>query len=301
MSSTLKRLTKGDIDDVAPFFTFEGFLLIVLGSCAIFVLNHWGLHLILRLNYPGYNRMPKKEKHEYRLQWNALIHSVFATIFSIYCMFFTCGDGKTFFNDEDCRVRARNSQVWCCAFTAGYLLVDTMWVIFKIGLHTPIDRQTLAHHVIGFANYYLAFYKLGFPVTIGAALIFLEVSTPFVCIRWLLFHHGYKGSNLQTANTLALFFFFIFGRVVMQMILVIGYAISWVSMTLTDDNVGGLYKIFIIEMCTAVLINICLNFYWSYLIIVQVWRIARRGNSADTHFEGDGAKQGGDLNETNED
>jgi len=73
-------------------------------------------------------------------------------------MFWTCGDDKTFFNDEQCRLKPRNSHVWTCYFTASYLLVDTGFVLFKVGLHTPIDKQTLLHHVIGFANYYIAFW-----------------------------------------------------------------------------------------------------------------------------------------------
>lgn len=140
MSSSLKRLTKGDLDDIAPYLSFEGYLLLAMGACSIFILNHWGLHLILRLNYEGYNRLPKKEKHEYRMQWNALIHSVFATFFSLYCMFLTCGDGKTFFNDEECRLKPRNSHVWTCFFTAGYLTVDTGFILFKVGVHNAIDR-----------------------------------------------------------------------------------------------------------------------------------------------------------------
>ena len=54
-----------------------------------------------------------------------------------------------------------------------------------------------------------------FTVTVGVVFAFLEVSTPFVCIRWFLFKHGAEsGSIFQAINTLTLFVFFIFGRVV---------------------------------------------------------------------------------------
>uniref|UniRef100_A0A7S3I6F3 TLC domain-containing protein n=1 Tax=Favella ehrenbergii TaxID=182087 RepID=A0A7S3I6F3_9SPIT len=121
--------------------------------------------------------------------------------------------------------------------------------------------------------------------------IFLEVSTPFVCTRWILFHHGYKGTSLQTVNTVLLFVTFIFGRVVMQVYLVLFFAVDWVAMTLQKDDVPLLYKAFLIEMSAAVLINVALNFFWSYLIVAQLVRIIRQGNEAETSFEGgDGAK-----------
>ena len=68
-------------------------------------------------------------------------------------------------------------------------------------------------------------------------------------------------------NTVLLFVTFIFGRVVLQIILILGYAVDWVMMTLQKDDVPFLYKVFIVEMSAAVLINVVLNFFWSYLIV----------------------------------
>ena len=110
-------------------------------------------------------------------------------------MLYTCGGGKTFFNDETCRLYPRNSHVLAVHFTAAYLTVETFWVLTKVGLHTPIDRQTLAHHMIGFVTYYLAFWAQDFTLTFGTMILFVEISTPFVCSRWLLFHHSFKGST----------------------------------------------------------------------------------------------------------
>ena len=63
-----------------------------------------------------------------------------------------------------------------------------------MGLKTSMDKQTLTHHIVAFVTYYLAFWQQDFTVTLGAAFILLEISTPFVCFRWLFFHHGLKGS-----------------------------------------------------------------------------------------------------------
>ena len=59
------------------------------------------------------------------------------------------------------------------------------------GISTPIDKQSLLHHLIGFQTMYMAVaWKQDFTVTVGVVFAFLEVSTPFVCIRWFLFKHG---------------------------------------------------------------------------------------------------------------
>ena len=86
--------------------------------------------------------------------------------------------------------------MWTCNFIATYLLLDTILLYFIMGVKTPLDRQSMVHHVIAFTNYYMAFWQQDFAVTSGAAFIILEISTPFVCLRWLFFHHGLKGSMI---------------------------------------------------------------------------------------------------------
>ena len=79
-------------------------------------------------------------------------------------------------------------------FTAGYLTLEGFYIITVMGCTKPIDKQTLLHHILGTVNYYAAFVYMGFPLTLGAVFIVIEISTPFVCGRWLLYHHGMKGS-----------------------------------------------------------------------------------------------------------
>ena len=178
----------------------------------------------------------------------------------------------------ECRETTRNSHVWLCFFTASYLLVDTFVILFVTGVKTSIDKQTLVHHLVGFSNYYLAMWQQDFAVTQGAIFIFLEVSTPFVCLRWLYFHHGKKGSLMQTINTVLLAVFFIFGRVILQAYCIIAFDIDWISnMMFHKEGVSTAYKIVLVEMSAAILINVALNFFWSWLIIRQVLRIVTRG------------------------
>lgn len=106
-----------------------------------------------------------------------------ASLAAAYCVYGTCPGDAHFFNDEECRHTVRFSHMWLCFFTAGYLVVDTLLILLAVGVHTTMDRQLIIHHVVAFLAYYCAFWQQDFAVTQGAIFIFLEVSTPFVCIR----------------------------------------------------------------------------------------------------------------------
>lgn len=180
----------------------------------------------------------------------SFIHSTLSTFGSIYCMYFLCGDQKTFFNDSECREVVRYGHLWLCFFTAGYLFVDGFYLLTRIGIVKPLDRQTLLHHIVAVANYWLAFWQQDFTVTAGAAFIFLEISTIFVCIRFLLTDYGYRGGMLiQNINTMFLVFFFLFGRVLFQLYIVIMYAAPWLwELYMVKEGVPLAYKFLMVEM-----------------------------------------------------
>ena len=125
-------------------------------------------------------------------------------------------------------------------------------------------------------------------MTIGAVLIFMEISTPFVVLRWLFFHHEVKkASCFQAANTVLLFITFIFGRVFVQAYLLYEFAGVWLYETwFVREGVPMAYKVILIEMAVAVLINVALNFYWSYLIVRQLFRLILGGSKANETFDG---------------
>lgn len=69
------------------------------------------------------------------------------------------------------------------------------------------------------------------------------------------------------------------------MYLVWYYAIEWLSVQFLDQDgsVPFLYKMILIEMAAAVSINVILNYYWSYLILRQVYRLLAGKNETDFH------------------
>lgn len=59
-----------------------------------------------------------------------------------------------------------------------------------------MDKQMMIHHITGGQVMIMSYWKQDFVVNVGVAMIFLEISNPFVNLRWLLFRHGYLGNSL---------------------------------------------------------------------------------------------------------
>ena len=57
----------------------------------------------------------------------------------------------------------------------------------------------------------------------------MEASTPFVCLRWLYFHHGLKGSSIQSINSIFLLLVFLAVRIVYHPYLAYEYMWPYVS------------------------------------------------------------------------
>ena len=64
---------------------------------------------------------------------------------------------------------------------------------------------------------------MNFTVVFGVMLLFVEVSTPFICIRWLIYAHEAEGSKWNTLNSVVIFCTFLSGRLIFQMYILFGY------------------------------------------------------------------------------
>ena len=95
----MTNLTNGGLDDIAPYLTPSGYFFLAVCGFAYFIVQHFVLHILIKICYPKYLRLTAHDMHEYRIQWNAFFHAVIASGFAIYVVWFTCPDGKTFFND----------------------------------------------------------------------------------------------------------------------------------------------------------------------------------------------------------
>ena len=81
---------------------------------------------------------------------------------------------------------------------------------------SSLDYQTYAHHIVATTTFYQTLYFMDFCCVFGVMLLFTEISTPFVNIRWFLFTHEATGSIWYAINSIAAFFVFFFGRIIFQ-------------------------------------------------------------------------------------
>lgn len=115
---------------------------------------------------------------------------------------------------------------------------------------------------------FCALVPFNMPIVFGSAMTFLEISTPFVAIRWMLFFHGVVGGDWrQTINTIICGIVFIFCRTGFQLVAVV-WVMPWILNTFfVETGKPVWYLPLIAEFTLAVFINVAFNLYWSYLII----------------------------------
>ena len=69
--------------------------------------------------------------------------------------------------------------------------------------------------------------------------------------------------------------------------MIVEFAAGWLNnMWFEKEGVPMIYKIILLEMTIALLINVVLNFYWSFLIVRQLYRLLTV-RDADQDFAGD--------------
>ena len=62
------------------------------------------------------------------------------------------------------------------------------------------------------------------------------------------------------------------------------YMTPWVYSMMMEDTVEPLFKGLLILFAISVVINPCLNLFWSWLIVKQVIRIITRGSQVDKGY-----------------
>jgi len=147
--------------------------------------------------------------------------------------------------------------------------------------------MSLIHHVLGFQTMFCALIPFNMPLVFGSAMCWLEISTPFIAFRWMMFFHGITGGDLrQTINTIICAIVFIAFRSVFQLI-AIYCVLDWLSFTFFQETGRPFWYLpLMTEFFLAVVINVVFNAYWSYLIIYQIVRALSRNNKDQTFADG---------------
>ena len=160
-----------------------------------------------------------------------------------------------------------------------YFLEDFFFLSVIAGGNTALDYQTYAHHLIAVVTYYQTLYFMDFMVVFGSMLLFIEISTPFVSLRWLLFTHGLNETKWYVINAAMMFLSFLFGRLIFQFYICFWFGVDWVYAEYMKKNLTLYQGTVITEMAIMVVLSCVLNSYWMWLMIKMIIRVLRRANA----------------------
>ena len=131
-------------------------------------------------------------------------------------MWWVCDYEKNVFNDEQCINTPKYIHLWALMHSVGFFIVDTFNLIVLIKDKKPNDYQAIGHHIIAIITFSGTLVFMNFTVVFGVMLLFVEVSTPFICARWLIYSHGVQRSPWNMINSVFIFFTFLIGRLMFQ-------------------------------------------------------------------------------------
>ena len=190
------------------------FFILIVCMMGFYGLLHLILHGLNGWLNKRYQKLTWSKQGDYRANLVSPIHSILCIMFSTLAMFEVCGDGQTVFNNEHCMGTPRYLHIWALVNTCGYFVTDTFCIIVIIRTFTTIDKQMIGHHVIAFITFVGTLAFMNWTVVFGVILLFVEVSTTYISIRWLLYTHKKHRTVCHTINAIIVFITFLLGRLV---------------------------------------------------------------------------------------
>ena len=160
--------------------------------------------------------------------------------------------------------------------SVGYFIVDSINLAFLIKDKRSYDWQLIFHHIIAIITFCGTLFFLNFTVIFGVMLLFVEVSTPFICIRWLIYAHGVESSVWNNVNSFCIFLTFFFGRMLFQIYILFTYGYPLLTNMFREEDLPYWKVTLLMQMYAAITVAAVMNVYWMWLIIKQIARIIRR-------------------------
>ena len=161
-----------------------------------------------------YEKAGRVKQSHYRANIVGPIHALLSVYFAVLTMFYICGDGKTVFNNDICLNTPRYLHIWALVNTCGYFLADTFNIVVMIRTFDALDKQMIGHHVIALFTFLGTTAFMNWCLVFGVMLLFVEVSTTYISIRWLIYTHKMHRTACSTFNAFICFLTFFLGRLV---------------------------------------------------------------------------------------
>ncbi|KAG2592530.1 hypothetical protein PVAP13_5NG557900 [Panicum virgatum] len=189
--------------------------------------------------FKGYSRLSHMQKVEWNNRAFSTFHALVAAAISFYLVVIS-----DLFNEDVNNGVIIDRKSWLSdamfGVSIGYFLIDLamiLWYFPSLG-----GKEYLLHHG-------LSMYAIGLALLSGKAhmyilmVLFTEVTTPFVNLRWYLDVSGQKNCNLYLYNGVALFVGWLVARIIL-------FVYLFAHLYFRYDQVYVALQIFILSFCT---------------------------------------------------
>jgi hypothetical protein len=223
-----------------------------------------------------YTKLQKIKQVEWDNRVFSTVHAIFCSMAAGYLLWIS-----DVFRDDmplgSVVFRSTIFSYFTISISTGYFLADLvmiMWVYPSLGgleyvrFLKRIDWGMVLHHFLSIGSVLLANYAAHAHVYI-LLVLFTEISTPFINIRWYLMTLGLKESKWYLYNGLTLLFVWLFARVLL-------FIYFFYHIYLHFDQVAQLYEPGFYFLFTAPPGLALMNLFWFYKILIAAIRAVFR-------------------------
>ncbi|KAM0950608.1 putative TRAM/LAG1/CLN8 domain-containing protein [Dioscorea sansibarensis] len=210
---------------------------------------------ISTLCFKGYNGLSKAHQTEWNNRGFSTFHAILAAAVSFYLLVVS-----DLFKDNflDVPMIGRKSVVSDAMFgvSIGYFLSDLamiLWLYPALG-----GKEYILHHGLSLYSIFLSLLS-GKAQAYILMVLFSEITTPFVNLRWYLDVAGQKNSMLYLYNGIALFFGWLAARILFFIYL-------FTHMYLHFDQVKSIFPLGFYSLLTAPSLLAMMNLFWFWKI-----------------------------------
>ncbi|KAL8026955.1 hypothetical protein ABFX02_14G063700 [Erythranthe guttata] len=206
--------------------------------------------------FNGYNKLNSNQKLEWNNRGFSTVHAIVVAAGSLYLLVVS----DLFVNTQDGLFVSKTSTLsdTLLGVSIGYFLSDLAMIFY----YYPAlgGMEYVVHHG-------LSMYSITMALLSGQAqfyilmVLFTEITTPFVNLRWRLDIAGMKNSRIYIYNGVALFFGWLVARIVLFMFF-------FYHMFIHFDQVKGIFPLGFYSLISVPPVISVMNIFW-------FWKIAR--------------------------
>ncbi|GAY62799.1 hypothetical protein CUMW_220680 [Citrus unshiu] len=213
--------------------------------------------IISVLCFKGYRKLSNEKKLEWNNRGFSTFHAFIASTASLYLLLLSDLFSEDY-HDELIINRTSSLSETVLGISIGYFLSDLamiLWLYPALG-----GLEYVLHHGLSMFSIFLALVSGKAQIYI-LMVLFTEITTPFVNLRWYLDVAGLKSSNIYICNGVALFLGWLVARILL-------FIYFFVHMAIYFDQVKeifplGFYSLLVVPPMLAIM-----NVFW-------FWKIAK--------------------------